>query len=161
MNLYLDVDGVLSPMAHRETGDFGDWVDEEFFVWSPEMVGRLGALEVTKFWLSTHLESANETLVPKFGWEPLGVCARRREFLWWKLEAIERVQPFAEPFVWIDDELDERRTKDGGIIEVMLRRYLAPVLLISPNSHTGISRAQLDEIEEFVERHLEGVGADI
>jgi hypothetical protein len=140
-------------MSHRGPGDFNDWVDEEFFFWSPTMVTRLGALPVTKYWESTHLESANEFMVPKFGWEPLGVLGRKREFLWWKLEVIGLVQAIDEPFVWIDDELNERRAKDGGIIEVQLARYRAPVLLISPNPHTGISNSQLGEIEEFIARY--------
>lgn len=149
MNLYLDVDGVINPMSHREPGDFRDWIDEEFFFWSPGMVARLGTLPVTKVWVTTHLNSANDLMVPKFGWEPLGVLERKREFMWWKLEAIGRVQSRDEPFVWIDDELSERREREG-LIDMALAFYRAPMLLISPNRHTGISSSELDEIEGFV-----------
>jgi hypothetical protein len=153
VNLYLDVDGVLYPMSARGTSDFTDWVDADFFTFSPDMVARLGALDVTTHWLTTWRGEANDVLCPSFGWEPLPVLERRREALWWKLEALTAAQRSDEPFVWIDDELNERRRSSNGIVDAILDRFRAPYLLVSPDLHVGLSITELASVEAFVALH--------
>ena len=148
MNLYLDVDGVISPVTHHEPGDFSDWQDEQFFRYSPQMVALLSSLEVTPHWLTTWREQANTVLTPIFNWEPLDVLERHPELFWWKLESLGRIQRCDEPFIWIDDELDERRA--DGYADILLERYRAPFLLISPDPHVGLSLRDIDTIEEFI-----------
>jgi hypothetical protein len=150
VNLYLDVDGVVNVPFHRGTAGFSDWEDTGFVTWSPAMVGRLGALEVDSHWLTTWRDEANTVLAPLFGWEPLGVLARAREHMWWKLEALWLTQDHAQPFVWIDDELDERRRESQGMLDVILERFAEPFLLISPVAHVGLSPSELTQIEHFV-----------
>jgi hypothetical protein len=154
VNLYLDVDGAIRPVEGKMPGDFSDWIDESFITWSPSMVARIGALPVDIHWLTTWRDQANDLLCARFGWPAFPVLERRREALWWKLEALMAAQRHDEPFIWIDDELDERRGGSAGIIDDFLERFSAPYLLVSPNPHTGISLADLDGIDEFIKRTL-------
>jgi hypothetical protein len=139
-------------MAREPEGDFNDWVGEQFFVWSPAMISRIKSLGVQAHWLTTWRDQANDILASRFNWEPLPVLERQREALWWKLESLTYAQPYDEPFVWIDDELDERRAGSDGIIDAILERYSAPFLLVCPEPHVGLSSADLDAIEKFLKQ---------
>jgi hypothetical protein len=70
--------------------------------------------------------------------------------MWWKLEALWLAQDHAQPFVWIDDELDERRLESRGMLDVILERFAEPFLLISPVAHVGLSPSELTQVEHFV-----------
>jgi hypothetical protein len=89
-------------------------------------------------------------LCSRFDWPSLPVPRRRPEILWWKLEAIQREHPSGEPFVWVDDELDERCRSSDGVLDTLLALLDVPFLLVCPNAHVGLQARDIERIENFV-----------
>lgn len=150
--LYLDVDGVLSPYAHQAP-TWDDWrrIDHAPYhlVLSESMATRLDRLEAEIVWLTTWEDQANHYVGSALGWDALDVVGRRRgpADRWWKLEALRRrIRRDPHPFVWVDDELERR----ARMVEPWLDELGIPHLLVSPDPETGLSSAELDEIERFV-----------
>lgn len=149
--VYLDVDGVLLPTSHDAHPDFEWRSAADGSRWAPEVVSDLAGLPAEVVWLTTWQEEANTFLCPLFGWDPLPVCRRRPEVIWWKFEALLRDHP-GGPFVWIDDELDQRLT-DNTTIRPRLDAIGTPYLLVSPAPRRGMDRVELQRVAEFLATH--------
>lgn len=149
MKLYLDVDGVVNPRPARQPGPFDDWVNDGYVTWSPSMGERLAGLGAEIVWLSTWRDQANDILSRRYGWEPKEVLERHEEVVWWKIESLFYNHD-GEPFIWVDDEIDERRSEDATVIDGMLAGLGVEYLLICPDPHVGISAEQFEEMATFI-----------
>ncbi|RLV50023.1 hypothetical protein D9V37_09145 [Nocardioides mangrovicus] len=166
VHLYVDVDGVLNALA--PTSDSG-WESYESVVvrgyriqWSPELVVRLNALaareDTAMHWLTTWGADAPGALCPALGidgrdWPVLGPVEHHiggrswgglADGPWWKLEAIAQHLPDGVPAVWLDDDL---RHDPDALAWVEQR---GDVLGIAPALETGLTRAEVDQVERFV-----------
>lgn len=154
--VFLDVDGVLSPMV-TESRAWDDWQRVEgipfHLVLSREMAQRISALDAEVIWLTTWEHDANAVVAQELGWEPNDVLDRHDpQEGWWKLEAIrERIESDPRPFVWIDDELEPRKHE----VEPWLRELDVPSLALSPRPEVGLTEGELERVETFVEEHRE------
>ena len=152
--VFLDVDGVLSPVVPRSDA-WDDWQRVEdipfHLVLSREMAGRIAQLDAEIVWLTTWEHDANAVVAEFLDWEPHAVLERTRDGAgWWKLEAVrERIEKEQRPFVWVDDELEHRKRD----VEPWLRSLEVPVLPLSPRAEVGLTEAELTQIEAFIERH--------
>lgn len=152
--MFLDVDGVLSPLAPGSSA-WDDWERVEdipfHLVLSRRMARRIRELGVEVVWLTTWEHDANAVVADTLGWEPNDVLVREgSDAGWWKLAAIrERIEAEPRPFVWIDDELERRKRE----VESWLRGLEVPALAISPRPEVGLTTAELERIEEFVAEH--------
>ena len=163
--LLLDVDGVLNA-ARVDLPDGWQRGTYNGFVlsWDPTVTARLRKLhesgQVEIRWLTTWAENADLMLAEPMGL-PRGLTTYVHEgaastgFLgvhrslsgWWKLARAAEVAD-AEPdrrIVWIDDDLIEQATDT--------EEWLAAhpnVLVVAPDLFTGLTHAQLDEIEAWL-----------
>jgi hypothetical protein len=177
VRMLIDVDGVLNAVCNQHyPEDWGDWksqIADGFPIsYSPEMGRRLNALATTEgvepIWLTTWGEQANEHIAPLFGWDHWRVLPKegllKMKFSgwadysdtgWWKFDrARDLYYRDVVPFVWVDD--------DFGPFDAGAADWAESVgaLTIRPNSYTGISEAQMDEIETFVYSHLDDRSTD-
>ena len=132
--------------------------------WSTELTGAMyhlavdGRVELN--WLSTWQPYCVNTLDPMLGWDPSvvhntvwydPVTMERR--LTGKLSTVlsrvrvERKSNDPSPIVWIDDE----ECYDAAVEEVRAENPAAPVLMVRPDMHIGVSRRQWKLIERFVD----------
>ena len=155
------VDWMKPADPRRETYDPGNWFipDRKEMIdlgsrgrwpitWSSELVARLDALDADMFWLST--------------WQPYtGLLNRHLNVDWrtidWydpitntgrltgKRRAVLNHLRSGRPIIWIDDE---ETTYDAGLA-IEGSEHTGAVLGIGPRSEIGISRPQMDRIEEF------------
>jgi hypothetical protein len=158
--LLLDVDGVLNavrpdlPRGWRR-GTYNGYV----ISWDPSVVARLRDLHesgrVELQWLTTWTELADELLAKPMGLPrglrthsrpdvlPTGFGGERRGIPgWWKLTAAQAVAE-AEPdrrIVWIDDAADTSEWLAAN----------AQVLVVSPDFVTGLTHAELDQVEAWL-----------
>ena len=155
VTVFLDVDGVLSPVVPPRSDHWDDWERIEgipfHLVLSRQMAARIADLDAEIIWLTTWEHDANAVVADYLGWEPHDVLERKgSRGEWWKLEALaERIESDPRPFVWVDDEL-ERRKRD---VEPWLRGLDVPVLPLAPRSEVGLTESQITEIERFVAEH--------
>jgi hypothetical protein len=154
--LYLDVDGAICPARTPDEyiDDFGDWEivpGSTLTPWSPSLVAAVTALPVELRWLTSWEHEANRRLSPLFGWEQLPVLGWTPDSLWWKFDALIEYHEPGVPFIWIDDELDDRRQALGTAFEVGLNSLGAPYICISPWTHRGITRIDLARVVTFCE----------
>jgi hypothetical protein len=148
--VYVDVDGVLCPLPSPRRGAPG-WRFGSGVAWRPEVAARLAALPAELVWASTWGAEANTVLAPLFGWPQRPVLGRRSSALWWKLAALLADHPRGVPFVWVDDELDQRAAAMGrDRFTSRLEALGAPSLLVCPDPTEGLSGQDLDRIERFV-----------
>lgn len=152
--LYLDVDGVLCPVVPPDESidEFADWqlVPPPGRVpWSPTLIGALSALPIERRWLTSWQHEANERLAPLFGWSTMPVLEYRPGSLWWKFDALMQHHERGVPFVWIDDELDERRRDLTPMFDAGLASLDAPYLCLSPWTYRGITREDIARIAAF------------
>ncbi|MBT1181195.1 hypothetical protein JS531_04245 [Bifidobacterium sp. CP2] len=118
-------------------------------LWSSELVDRLRTLDADILWLSTwqpytdllnlHLGVDWETIR---WYNPVTGEGRRTG----KRRAVLNHLRYGRPIVWIDDE---ETTYDAGLA-IAGNDPQAPVLAVGPESHVGISHAQMDRIERFI-----------
>ena len=156
--LYLDVDGVLCPLRVPDEyiDEFKDWetvTNLYDLPWSPALVQAIAELPVERRWLTSWEHEANLRLSPLFGWEQLPVLEHRPGSLWWKFDALVQHHEKGRPFIWIDDEMDDRREELDNIFEAGLTTLDAPYLCISTWSHRGITREDLEAIRAFCVRY--------
>jgi hypothetical protein len=163
--LLLDVDGVLNaPRFDLPDG----WQRGRFngftLSWDPTVTARLRALHeagrVEIQWLTTWAGDADRLLAEPMGL-PRGLRTHVREGVaptgfaapfggasgWWKLAAARAVAE-GEPgrrIVWIDDDLADRATDTEEWLAAN-----AHVLVIAPDTLTGLTHAQLDELEAWL-----------
>lgn len=158
VTVFLDVDGVLSPVAPPRHDHWDDWERIEgipfHLVLSRQMAARIADLGAEIIWLTTWEHDANAVVADYLGWEPHEVLERKDSTgQWWKFEALaERIESDPRPFAWIDDEL-ERRKRDVG---PWLRDRDVPVLALSPRSEIGLTPGEITRLEDFVAEHAGG-----
>jgi membrane-associated protease RseP (regulator of RpoE activity) len=164
--LLLDVDGVLNavdpglPEGWRR-GTYNGFV----LTWDPTVTERLRVLHesgrVEIQWLTTWAERADTLLAEPMGL-PRGLRTHGREDVassgfvgrlrgvrgWWKLAAARAVAE-AEPgrrIVWIDDDLT---TPAADTSEWLAAN--GQVLVVAPDLVTGLTHAELDRVEAWLE----------
>lgn len=163
--LLLDVDGVLNATRMDlpegwQRGRFNGFV----LSWDPTVTARLrnlhdtGRVEIQ--WLTTWAEDADRLLAEPMGL-PRGLRVHARDGVaptgyagpagtttdWWKLAKARSVAG-AEPgrrIVWIDDDLAVRTAETDAWLAGTSR-----VLAIAPDTLTGLSHRQLDEVETWL-----------
>jgi Swiss Army Knife RNA repair-like protein len=165
--LLLDVDGVLNagPRGLRdgwERGTFNGYV----LSWDPTITARLRELHesgrVELQWLTTWTTDADALLAEPMGL-PRGLRTHARAEAaptgfagplggaggWWKLGAARDValEDADRRIVWIDDDLAQQAEDTEEWLAAN-----AHVLVIAPDMSTGLTHAQLDQVEAWLER---------
>lgn len=155
--LFLDVDGVLSPVAGEHMGPlptcWPEWRRAPSLnmpvYFAPDLVARLTALAVERIWCSTWEREVEDFGLSKdLGWagqQHLRLPGRRQP--WNKLVAIREYllpQP-ARPFIWVDD--DNRLVSSGMR---WARTIQQPHLLIRPEKKVGLTPRHVERIEKWV-----------
>lgn len=154
VHTYLDVDGVLLPPPPRTSSPWKDWATYPFSVTASQAMGaELGPVVDTITWASTWRDLANDYISPVFGWGQRPVLERKRELVWWKLEAIGRAHPLGVPLVWVDDEINERDVNNDGWIRSYISKITDTYLLICPETNVGLTPEHIDEIVTFANTH--------
>lgn len=169
--MFLDVDGVVNAVSG--TPDPQVWPDWQTatvrnrlaafpILWSPSVVDRLcswderGLVEI--FWLTTWLDDANGELAQTLGlpgWAVLGsdlaadpaLSSSGGAWGWWKADLVHQqlhTHP-GRPFVWLDDDLDAER----ALCDQLTADH--DCLLLAPSSPVGLTPAQLDEVESWLQ----------
>ena len=164
--LLLDVDGVLNALLHDlpegwRRGTFHGYV----LSWDPTVVARLRELHdagrVELQWLTTWTHLADELLAEPLEL-PRGLRTHDREAMlptgfigrpgavagWWKLAAARAVAE-AEPgrrIVWIDDDLADQATDTSEWLAANGR-----VLVVAPELAAGLTHAELDRVEAWLD----------
>ena len=164
--LLLDVDGVLNAVqmelrAGWRRGTYNGFV----LSWDPTVTARLRELHesgrVELQWLTTWTENADKLLAEPMGL-PRGLRTHGRDDVlptgfggelrgisgWWKLAAARAVAE-AEPdrrIVWIDDDLAEQAADTSEWLAAN-----GQVLVVAPDFFTGLTHAELDLVEAWLE----------
>ena len=164
--LLLDVDGVLNAVqpdlpAGWRRGTYNGFV----LSWDPTVTARLRKLHesgrVELQWLTTWTENADRLLAEPMGL-PRGLRTHSRDDVlptgfvgelrgipgWWKLAAARAVAD-AEPgrrIVWIDDDLAEQAADTSEWLAAN-----GQVLVVAPDLVTGLTHAELDRVETWLE----------
>ncbi|MGH9224745.1 MAG: HAD domain-containing protein [Acidimicrobiales bacterium] len=148
--LFLDVDGVLSPIR-GPTGEWDDWEEapyqDYFLVLSRSMARRLAELPVAVVWLTTWRQQANTHSGRWLGWKAHRVIDPGYEggADRWKVAAVRaHIEDGGGPFVWIDDDLDVMAPQVAPL--VANHRHL----LVAPNPVIGLTRHDLERVEGFL-----------
>lgn len=153
MNLFLDVDGVISPVADNlaPTTGFGDFRQAEVWGfaiwWSPMMISEIIDLsrDVQVRWLTTWGHEAVTELSPVLGLPEFPVEATLSlvdlSLPWWKLRAVQRHQP---PFVWVDDDIADSPEAQDYALETNS-------LAIAPFVDVGLTPDHIAQIRQFIE----------
>lgn len=161
ISLYLDVDGVVSPVAPTGFTDWGtEWKMADAGVldvlYATELVHELNDLAAhpaARFvWLTTWQRLAPEFLCPAIGlrgehWPVLSSDDWDRTADWWKLDALQRdvQESGAERIVWIDDQLNHE-TAARSWAEFLGNR----VLWIAPDPRRGLTRNEIAAVRDFL-----------
>ena len=156
--LFLDVDGVISPVAGEHMGPlptcWPTWVRSPsihmpvFF--APNLVARLTALPVERIWCSTWEKEVDTFGLSKdLGWagqQYLRLPDQRQP--WSKLVAIREylLPQVARPFIWVDD--DNRLVSSGMR---WARTIQQPHLLIRPEKKVGLTPLHVARIEKWLQ----------
>lgn len=166
--IYIDVDGVINAVSGKapkqNTGWLGEWKQESIagypILWSTELIDRLNALDAREdvefIWLTTWRSLAPQVLSEAIGlngqdWDYVDAPDEDLENLnhWWKLAAIRRKRKLrhvdVSKSVWIDDDIYYESAASAWV-----RDEWPNLLAISPNSYHGITRKQMESIEEFL-----------
>jgi len=158
IRIYLDVDDVLNVAAGYLIETVPTSSGPVRVRWLPARTHRLAMMsqrpDVEVVWASSWGEAAQEVLGPLWGIESVGFLpvldtnADREQA--WKAEAVAELQS-ASPsrFVWIDDLAITDSAVAGKWWQE--RVEAGEALLFRVQGREGITRAQLDEIEQFLE----------
>lgn len=166
IRLYVDVNGVVEPIATEEELAKGDleiaeidaipnlsWEDEVTlnhgrFWWNKPVIERLAALsrhpKVDFVWLTDWRVGAPHALDPLLGIESVGYLDWQRKFSDYgqsfKRVAIEEEQEEApSKFIWVDDRANEYEIEDVDYLNIVT------------NGRIGLTMAEMDIIEAWVE----------
>jgi hypothetical protein len=156
---FLDVDGVVSPIAGASMGPlphtWSSWrrlsVGMPVFV-APECIARLTALPVERIWCSTWrgLVDGDRGLSAQLGWTGMPwLRLPPGDQPWDKRRAIETwfADHGARPFIWADDDL---RLDLSG--RPWAHRLPVPGLLIRPRKNVGLTPGHVTAMEQWVEK---------
>jgi hypothetical protein len=165
INIYQDVDGVLSPFSkgapRTNTMWKGEWRTERIagfdMLWSVELIDALKELdnrEDVKFiWLTSWEDMAVEFFAPVVGigadWPVLSSNDAQDDLkTWWKLRAIhEHIAATApEKAVWLDDDINY---DVGG--KTFVQEMGDSLLAVNPNRNHGLTVKHLKRIQEFID----------
>ena len=152
--LFVDVDGVISLFGWNTSGQPpGTFVSVDGILHciSAEAASRLARLTPSYelVWATGWEEKANEYLVhilelpadlPVLTFDGRAVFGSSH----WKVEAIDEYAR-GRPAAWIDDNLDERA-------ERWAREREEPTLLVSTQSHEGITEAHVEQLLNWARR---------
>lgn len=154
VRLLLDVDGVLNAVG-PPCPDWQEWnatkCGNSVINYSLDVGRAIAELDVDVVWLSTWRQKANEWISPLFGWPEHAVVSIDDEKMlswrsWWKLDAAKRLYgEDPQPFIWADDDL-------GANVEAYEWCKEVGGLPIVPRTHTGLTRAHLEEMRQYVAR---------
>lgn len=170
--LYLDVDGVINalgaPVVRARAGWRNEWVTQMVrgggsswqITHSVELIERINALvesgSVEPRWLTTWTMDAALNLGPAVGlngsraWRVVGrdhyEQDRPLRATWWKFDALLDDHQ-DERIIWVDDDL-----VSSHHAQEWAKAHEDTVLAISPNFRCGVTRAQMEAIEEFASR---------
>lgn len=168
--VYCDVDGVINAyngtkvMPEKGHAGWDTWAVEKvagFFIrYSPDLLRRLEALaarpDVKVKWLTTWTDSAPSALCPGIGlageeWEVVPRLPKYSisSIRWWKLQAIRDDWTEDKRIVWIDDDLKDEPPAYSWL-NWICGDDDSRALDISPQTHLGITRDEMDRIERFV-----------
>jgi hypothetical protein len=148
--LFLDVDGVMSPMGGPSAA-WNDWekvtLNGYRLVLSRAMAQRLADLPVEIVWLTSWRQRANTHIGSWLGWPTHEVVdpGDAADPLYWKLFAVQaHIDKGGDTFVWIDDDL--------WYMAPLLVSTAAnhPHLLIAPDWCMGLTPEHLDSVERFL-----------
>ena len=157
--LFLDVDGVVSPVAGEHMGPlptcWPTWQRAPSInmpvYFAPDLVARLTALPVERIWCSTWEKEVDTFGLSKdLGWagQPyLRLPAPYRP--WDKMVAVREYladQP-NRPFIWVDDD---PRMKSSGMR--WARTITQPHLLIRPEKKVGLTPRHVARIERWLKK---------
>jgi hypothetical protein len=164
INIYQDIDGVLSPFSQgapkKNTLWQGEWRTERItgfsMLWSVELIDALNALDaredVTFKWLTSWEDMAVEAFAPVVGvgadWPVLTSRDSQDDLTkWWKLREIRKdIEDTApEKAIWLDDDIihdigGKRFVKEQG------DRLLA----INPDRNHGLTAKHIASMLEFI-----------
>lgn len=164
--IYLDVDGVISPLTkdsappQKLTGWEGKWGRGSSFgfriIWSTELIEALNALtscpDVRPAWVTSWMREAADDLSGAIGlngsgWPVLSDRGSPRS-TWWKLDAIRANITANAPdrVVWLDDDISKHEAARSWA-----RRSKIPILTISPKAELGLTRGHMDRVNTFLD----------
>lgn len=164
INIYQDVDGVLSPFSkgapRTNTQWQGEWRTERIagfsMLWSVELIDALREIDaredVNFIWLTSWEEMAVEFLAPVIGlgenW-PVLYSNDQQDNLktWWKLRALKDHSLITEPnkMIWLDDDINY---DVGGKDHVKTMGDM--MLAINPNRNHGLTKKNVARMIEFI-----------
>lgn len=180
LNIFLDFDGVINTFKPQKDPDHAEFylVDKKKRVkiedgglsqgykvaWSSELVDDMKKTmfsnpNVTVHWLTSWYSWVFHTLHPIFGF-PRGNTQRLNwnhqgggygKFI--ALHEYITTHP-DEPFVWIDDELNDFLVYDEGDNGMDLQRdFTGAHLLVPSDTDYGVTKAQWSDVKDFLENY--------
>lgn len=165
--IYLDVDGVINAydgMLKTPKEGHGGWDEWDSRVamgfticFSHELLRELERLaerdDVEVRWLTTWREHAAAELCTALDLQGAkwAVTPDDHQNLdhwgWWKLHALQRDWDGESRVVWVDDDLKY----DSGAQRWLSQQDSDKVLEISPETHLGLTRVELEAIKKFID----------
>jgi hypothetical protein len=162
--LYMDFDGVLnffgSRSAYTKRSNAPGYLRRNSVYdietnswyglnWSAELVRKLGELDADWLWLTSWREKAPALLDPalqvasvgSLDWDFSEATGWNHDLKWLALLADQDANP--RPFVWVDDEATRAFDETALLVKV-------PYLLVKPDPNFGMTRADLDNVREFL-----------
>ncbi len=153
--LFLDLDGVISPLDHYEENDPppSKWREMSYLSDAPyglwvarDMAQCLLALPAQMVWLTSWGETANGDMTRALNWPHLPVASFLTSFNKRRWESLrEFIDAYGRrPFVWVED----------GPNAIAGKRHLqgigVPHLIIRPQRSVGITPAHYRRVREFL-----------
>ncbi|MEH0110678.1 HAD domain-containing protein [Tersicoccus sp. MR15.9] len=168
--VYLDVDGVLSPLpaflVPPESAWKGRWDREDIagfrdVAFHPAMIGALNQAVtrpgVAPRWLTSWEEHAPGGFAPATGlagrtWPVLDGVIGDAPGDWWKLRAIRADVAATAPdaVVWADDELARQEESTRWLASLDI-----PTLALSPNEALGLTPVHVAQLAAFIDENTD------
>jgi hypothetical protein len=164
INIYQDLDGVLSPFSdgapRTNTLWKGEWRTERIagfsMLWSVELIDALREIDsredVNFIWLTSWEDMAVEFFAPVVGigsdWPVLASNDAQDDLkTWWKLRALRDHALLTEPekMIWLDDDINY---DVGGKDYVKTMGDM--LLAINPNRNHGLTLKHIARMIEFI-----------
>jgi len=165
INIYQDIDGVLSPFSkgapRNHTLWKGEWRTERIagfsMLWSVELIDALNALDsredVAFKWLTSWEGMAVESFAPVVGigthWPFLASYGDQDDLTkWWKLREIRKdiEDTTPEKAIWLDDDI-KHDIGGKGFVKEQGDRLLA----INPDRNHGLTSKHVQQMIAFID----------